>query len=204
MTFPILSLLSVRDSHIKPDSEAGGLIWVEGWYQGRYWKFHVIIYLSHILHWLFSSIDFYMAEKIFGLTNCENKFLKEFPLSNLQIFLFRVLYKCFVKSTQHIDIWMQIPIQDDVYIWANYSVSSYLNFIPIFWNVLIWLKYDFTIFPCTLTYLFWDQVADTRSYIRGQIRIFEGQYGYMRANNQHWLLAIIGHAKTNILQQNMW
>jgi hypothetical protein len=89
-----------------------------------------------------------MAEKIFGLTNCENKFLKEFPLSNLQIFLFRVLYKCFVKSTQHIDIWMQIPIQDDVYIWANYSVSSYLNFIPIFWNVLIWLKYDFTIFPC--------------------------------------------------------
>jgi hypothetical protein len=29
-----------------------------------------------------------------------------------------------------------------VYIWANYSVSSYLNFIPIFWNVLIWLKYD--------------------------------------------------------------
>ena len=43
-----------------------------------------------------------------------------------------------------------------------------------------------------------------------------GKYGYMRANtdicpvfapsvnNQHWLLAIIGHAKTNILQQNMW
>jgi hypothetical protein len=31
----------------------------------------------------------------------------------------------------------------DVYIWANYSVSSYLNFIPICWNVLIWLKYDF-------------------------------------------------------------
>jgi hypothetical protein len=23
-------------------------------------------------------------------------------------------------------------------------------------------------------------------------------------HNQHWLLAIIGHAKTNILQQNMW
>ena len=45
---------------------------------------------------------------------------------------------------------------------------------------------------------------------------FGGKYGYMRANtdicpvfalranNQHWLLAIIGHAKTNILQQNMW
>jgi hypothetical protein len=26
----------------------------------------------------------------------------------------------------------------------------------------------------------------------------------LRANNQHWLSAIIGHAKTNILQQNMW
>jgi hypothetical protein len=47
------------------------------------------------------------------------------------------------------------------------------------------------------------------------VRIFEGQYGYLRANtdirifalkvnNQHWLLAIIGHAKTNTLQQNMF
>jgi hypothetical protein len=49
----------------------------------------------------------------------------------------------FVESTQDVDIWMEIPIKHDVYIWANYSVSSYLNFIPIFWNVLIWLKYDF-------------------------------------------------------------
>jgi hypothetical protein len=29
--------------------KAGGLIWVEGWYQGRYGQFHVIIFLSHIL-----------------------------------------------------------------------------------------------------------------------------------------------------------
>ena len=42
---------------------------------------------------------------------------------------------------------MQIPIQHNVYIfflyiWANYSISSL--FIPIiFWNALIWLKYDF-------------------------------------------------------------
>ena len=53
MTFSISAPVSAQDSHIKPDSEAGGLIWVEGWYQGRYGKFHVIIYLSHILHWLF-------------------------------------------------------------------------------------------------------------------------------------------------------
>ena len=28
-TFSILALVSARDCHIKPDSEAGGLIWVE-------------------------------------------------------------------------------------------------------------------------------------------------------------------------------
>ena len=30
MTFSILALVLARDSHIKPDSEAGGLIWVKG------------------------------------------------------------------------------------------------------------------------------------------------------------------------------
>jgi hypothetical protein len=62
----------------------------------------------------------------------------------------------------------------------NYSVSSYLKFIPICWNVFIWLKYDFMhhllfdwntilciIFPCTLTYNLWDDCADTGSWIRG-------------------------------------
>jgi hypothetical protein len=51
MTFSISALVLARDSHIKPDSEAGVLIWVEGWYQGLYGKFHVIIFLSHILTW---------------------------------------------------------------------------------------------------------------------------------------------------------
>ena len=67
MTFSISALVLAQDSHIKPDSEAGRLILVEGWYQGPYGKFHVIIFLSHILHWLFSSIGFYIAE------NCKNK-----------------------------------------------------------------------------------------------------------------------------------
>jgi hypothetical protein len=53
----ISALVLARDSHIKHDSEAGGLIWVEGWYQGRFGKFHVIIFLSHILNWPFPSID---------------------------------------------------------------------------------------------------------------------------------------------------
>jgi len=126
MTFSISALVSARDSHIKPDSEAGGLIWIEGWYQGRYGKFHVIIYLSHILHWLFPSIDFYIADKIFELTNCENKSLRELPLFNLQIFLY-------------------------------------------------------TIFPCTLTYNVWHHCTDTGSWIWGQIRTYEGKYGYLRA-----------------------
>jgi hypothetical protein len=43
----------------------------------------------------------------------------------------------FVKSTQDVDIWMEIPIEHDVYIWANYPASNYLNFISICWNVLI-------------------------------------------------------------------
>jgi hypothetical protein len=63
MTFSISALVLTRDSHIKPDSEAGGLIWVEGWYQGPYGKFHVIIFLSHIWHWPFPSIDFYIAKR---------------------------------------------------------------------------------------------------------------------------------------------
>ena len=31
MTFSISALVPVRDSHIKPDSEAGGLLWVDGY-----------------------------------------------------------------------------------------------------------------------------------------------------------------------------
>jgi hypothetical protein len=78
MTFSISTLVSVRDSHIKSDTEVGVLIWVEDWYG----KVHdlIILYRSHILHWIFRSIDFYIAEKIFELTSCENKL----PLFNLQ------------------------------------------------------------------------------------------------------------------------
>ena len=131
MTFSISALVSARDSHIKPDSEAGGLI------PGTICKilchnlFISYFTLTFFKHW------FYIAEKIFELTNCENKSLRELPLFNLQIFLqccsVQWRYNVFVKSTQDADIWMEL-----------------------------------------------------------------------RANNQHWLLAIIGHAKTNILQQNMW
>jgi hypothetical protein len=66
MTFSISALVLARDSYIKPDSEAGGLIWVEDRYQGRYGKFHVIIFLSHILHCPFPFIVLYIAKKIFS------------------------------------------------------------------------------------------------------------------------------------------
>jgi hypothetical protein len=53
-----------------------------------------------------SSIDFYIAKKIFELTNWENKSLRELPLFNLQIFLLRV---CFQKYTKH-----NVDLYDDV------------------------------------------------------------------------------------------
>jgi hypothetical protein len=102
MTFSISALVLARDSHIKPDSEAGGLMWVEGWYQGPYGKFHVIIFLSHILHWPFPSIDFYIANKIYELANCQNKSLIELPLFNLQIFLFRIWFQKYTKQCRSV------------------------------------------------------------------------------------------------------
>jgi hypothetical protein len=78
------------------------------------------------------------------------------------------------KQNRYNDFYHIFCCNHDIYIWANYSVSSYLYFIPICWNVLIWLKYDFMhiylciIFPCTLTYNLWDHCADTGSWIREQ------------------------------------
>jgi hypothetical protein len=102
VTFSISALVLARDSHIKPDSEVGVLIWVEGWYQGRYGQFHVIIFLSHILHWPFPSIDFYIAKKIFERTNYENKSLRKLPLFNLWIFLFRVWFQKYTKQCRSV------------------------------------------------------------------------------------------------------
>ena len=133
--------------------------------------------LTFSMHWLL------YCKKISELTNCENK----------SVDLYNDFRNLFVKSTQDVDIWMEIPIQHDLYIWANYSVSSYLNFIPICWNVSIWLKYDFMhIFMHHLS-LYFETTAQIQEvefggkyrYMRahtdiwGQIRIFEGQYGYL-------------------------
>jgi hypothetical protein len=136
MTFSISALVLARDSHIKPDSESGGLIWVEGWYQGRYGKFHVIIFLSHILHSPFPCIDFYIAKKIFELTNCENKSLRAsicpapwttrphpLPLKGASIivvlpFLVRHVYKVTLRSSGT-DILYGCHLLLDVCIWSR-------------------------------------------------------------------------------------
>ena len=143
MTFSISALVLALDSHIKPDSEAGALIWVKGWYQGRYGKFHVIIFLSHILHWPFPSIDFYIAKKIFCST-CKY-FCFHYGFKNIpnNVDLYNDLRNCKIYPRRWHLNGNSYSSTTYIYIWANYSVSSYLSFIPICWNVLIWLKYDF-------------------------------------------------------------
>ena len=78
MTFSISALVLARDPHTKPDSEAGGLIWVESWYQGRYmenfmsWSFYHIFYID-----LFQALTFILQKISLNWQNCENKSLRE-------------------------------------------------------------------------------------------------------------------------------
>ena len=129
MTFSISALVLARDCHIKPDSEAGGLIWVEGWYQGRYGKFHVIIFLSHILHWPFPSIDFYIAKKIFCST-CKY-FCFEFGLKNIpnNVDLYNDVRNCLQNLPKTL-----------TFEW------KFLFDTKFYWNMIVCI-----IFPCTLT-----------------------------------------------------
>jgi hypothetical protein len=49
-----------------------------GLIQGTIWKISCHnLFITYFTLTFFSSIDFYMAEKIFELTNCENKSLRE-------------------------------------------------------------------------------------------------------------------------------
>jgi hypothetical protein len=50
----------------------------------------------------FPSIDFYIAKKIYEQTNCENKFVRELPLFNLQIFLFRIWFQKYTKQCRSV------------------------------------------------------------------------------------------------------
>ena len=94
-----------------------GLIW--------YGKFHVIIFLSHILNWPFPSIDFYIAKKIFELTNCENKSLRELPLFNFESGL------------------KNIPNNVDLYNDVRYCLSNLNKTLTFEWKFLFNATYTF-------------------------------------------------------------
>ena len=231
MTFSISALVLARDPHIKPDSEVGGLIWVEGWYQGRYGKFHVIIFLSHILHWPFPCIDFYIAKKIFELTNYKNKFLRKLPL-------FFFFHFCFESGFKN------IPNNVDLYNDVRNCLQNLSKTLTFEWKFLFDTTYTFELIIPFQVKLYSNMLKcvnffEIRSYASSFLVLWQqsiyrlifqttaqipeveygGKYGHMRANtdilyicpvfalkanNQHWLVAIIEHAKTNILQQNMW
>jgi hypothetical protein len=134
---------------------------LEGWYQGRYGIFHVIIYLSHILH-------------IAPLASSNSSYID----------FFQALTFILQKRSQTMLICtmtLEIPIQHDIYIWENYSVSSYLNFIPIFWNVLIWFNAYLYASPFIVL---WHIIIETTVQIP-EVE-FGGKYGYMRTNTDIW------------------
>ena len=113
-----------------------------GLISGTIWKISChnlfITYFTFFKHWLLYCKN---KKKIFELTNSKNKSLRV-PLFNFRkYFCFESGFK---KISNNVDLYVrkEILIQHDVYIWATYSVLSYLNFIPIFSNVLNWLKYD--------------------------------------------------------------
>ena len=132
MTFSISALVLARDCHIKPDSEAGGLIWVEGWYQGRYGKFHVINFLSHILHWPFPSIDFYIAKKIFCSTCTYFCFESGFKNIPNNVDLYNEVRNCKIYSKRWHLYGNSYSARCIHLSWANYSVSSYI----VSWHLL--------------------------------------------------------------------
>ena len=78
MTFSISALVFARDFYIKSISEDGGLTWVDGWNQGQYRKFHIIIFLSSILHWPLPSIDKVPGGSVVGLHRNSYK-----PITNM-------------------------------------------------------------------------------------------------------------------------
>jgi hypothetical protein len=133
MTFSISTLVSARDFYIKPDSEAGVLI------PGTIWKISCHnLFITYFTFTFRHCTDRHCLISFWNQTPTKATLLRIY-FRNLSVQRSFLQYKSrFLKKVN-----VKIPIQHDMYILANYSVSSYLNLIPIFWNVLIWLKYDF-------------------------------------------------------------
>ena len=78
------------------------------------WSFYHIFYID-----LFQALTFILQKISLNWQNCENKSLRELT------FCFESGFK---NIPNNVDLYnVQIPIQHDVYVSANYSVSSYLN-----------------------------------------------------------------------------
>ena len=72
-TFSISALVSAREQSWRADM-GRGLI------PGMIWKILCHnLFITYFTLTFFSSFDFYIAEKIFELTQCENKSLRELP-----------------------------------------------------------------------------------------------------------------------------
>ena len=145
----------------------------------------------------FRSIYFHIADKIFEQTTCENKSLRELPFFNLQ-FLF--VSSPVSKKYQRMSICtMTLKSVGKIYPRRWYMNGNFYSarsihlgqlfrfklfkLYSIFWNVLIWLKYDLMhIFihhrSLYLTYNVSHNYADTWRWIRGPLWIFEGNIDF--------------------------
>ena len=152
-----------------------------------------MFYIDFFKHWLlYCKIDLW-TDKL------TNKSLRELPLifvSSLVSKLYQTMSICTMTLESVCKIYPRRwhlngnSYSTQVYIWTNYSGSRYLIFIPIFWNVLIWLKYDFmhtctslcAIFPSVLWHIIFETTAQIPEVY------FGGKYGYtcMRANTGIW------------------
>jgi hypothetical protein len=100
-----------------PDTQ---YIFAEFWILFIHWKKHGSINSNFPGFFLCSSIDFYTAKKIFELTNYENKFLRELPLFNLQIFLLQVWFQKCTKQCRSIN-------SSNIYVVSNRNFQSNIN-----------------------------------------------------------------------------
>jgi hypothetical protein len=97
MIFFIPALVSARDSHIKSDSEAGGLI------SGTIWKisWHNL-FITYFTLTFFKYLLLYCRKDFLKWQIAKINSLREFSLFNLQIFLLRVWFQKDIKQCRYV------------------------------------------------------------------------------------------------------
>jgi hypothetical protein len=123
MKFSIWSLVSTLDPY---PASLSGLIW-----ESR------ANTLTFSKHWLI------LQKNIYEQTNCENKSLRELPLFNLQIFLFRIWFQKYTKQCRSVQ-WRVIfaPILSPVFnFWYLRSgLKDYMSKYKKWWCIKICIK----------------------------------------------------------------